>query len=113
VVGVGRIAGEIASVDSLAIRDRVASLIGIVASLNVALFVFNLVPLLPLDGGHIVVGIFDSLRRKIHHARGRPDPGPVDASRLLPLTLVVIVILGGMSLLLMYADIVSPIRLFS
>lgn len=113
VVGVGRIAGEIASVDSLAIRDRVASLIGIVASLNVALFVFNLVPLLPLDGGHIVVGIFDSLRRKLHHARGRPDPGPVDASRLLPLTLVVIVILGGMSLLLMYADIVSPIRLFS
>jgi len=69
--------------------------------------------LVAFDGGHIVVGIFDSLRRKIHHARGRPDPGPVDASRLLPLTLVVIVILGGMSLLLMYADIVNPIRLFS
>ena len=113
VVGVGRIAGEIASVDSLAIRDRVASLIGILASLNVALFVFNLVPLLPLDGGHIVVGVVDALRRKYHHLRGKPDPGPINASRLLPLTLVVIVILGGMSLLLMYADIVSPIRLFS
>jgi hypothetical protein len=37
----------------------------------------------------------------------------VNASRLVPLTLVVVAILGGMSVLLMYADIVNPIRLFS
>lgn len=113
VVGVGRIAGEIASVDSLAVRDRVASLIGIVASLNVALFVFNLVPLLPLDGGHVAVGVFDELRRRWYRARGKKDPGPLNASRLVPVTLAVVAVLAGMSLLLIYADIVNPIRLFS
>lgn len=113
VVGVGRIAGEIASVDALAVSDRIASLIGILASLNVALFVFNLVPLLPLDGGHVAVGIVDEVRRKLYRVQGKADPGPIDAKKLIPLTLVVIVVLASMSLLLMYADIVNPIRLFS
>ena len=113
VVGVGRIAGEIASVDALAVSDRIASLIGILASLNVALFVFNLVPLLPLDGGHVAVGIVDEVRRKLYRVQGKADPGPVDAKKLIPVTLVVIVVLASMSLLLMYADIVNPIRLFS
>ena len=113
VVGVGRIAGEIASVESLAVRDRIASLVGIVASLNVALFVFNLIPLLPLDGGHVAVGLYEGLKRRLYRVLGKKDPGPVNASSLIPVTLVVVVILGGMSLLLMYADIVNPIRLFS
>ena len=112
VVGVGRIAGEIASVDSLAVRDRVASLVGILASLNVALFVFNLIPLLPLDGGHVAVGLYEGAKRRLFRAAGKGDPGPVNASKLIPVTLVVVAILGGMSLLLMYADIVNPIRLF-
>jgi membrane-associated protease RseP (regulator of RpoE activity) len=111
VVGVGRIAGEIASIDSIDPADRVAGFIALLASLNVALFVFNLVPLLPLDGGHVAVALFDGARKRLATLRGRPEPGPINPGRLVPITLVVVVLLVGMSVLLMYADIVNPISL--
>jgi membrane-associated protease RseP (regulator of RpoE activity) len=112
VVGVGRVAGEIASSDTIPVVSRAQAMIGILASLNVALFVFNLIPLMPLDGGHMIAAIYEAIRRRWAKIRRKPDPGPVNIARFVPVTYVVLAVLGSMSLLLIYADIVKPIQLF-
>jgi len=111
VVGIGRMAGEITSINTVPFVDRMAYLVGLVASVNVALLVLNLVPLLPLDGGHVAGALWEGIRRFFAKLFGRKDPGPVDIAKLVPLTLTVVLILGAMSVLLMYADIVKPIAI--
>ena len=112
VVGVGRIAGEVSAMEDVPMESRAATLVGLVAGLNIALFVFNLVPLLPLDGGHIAGALWEALRRGIAKVFRRKDPGPVDIAKALPLTYVVATLLLGMGVLLIYADIVKPVNLF-
>ncbi len=111
VVGVGRLAGEIASINSVPWAERAAALVGLLASLNVALFVFNLIPLMPLDGGHVAGALWEGLRRWLSKLARRPDPGPVDVAKVLPVTFAVVILLGGMSVLLIYADLVKPISI--
>ena len=113
VVGVGRFAGEIAAVDleGYGMVERVADLLGILASLNLALFAFNMIPLLPLDGGHIAGALWEGLRRTVARVRRRPDPGPVDVAKAMPLAYAVFAVVAVMSVLLIYADIVKPITL--
>jgi membrane-associated protease RseP (regulator of RpoE activity) len=116
VVGAARFGGEIASAQGTAAApitfgDKVAPMLGLVASINMALFVFNLIPLLPLDGGHVAGAVWEAVRRRVNRLLHRPDPGPVDVARALPLAYGVASVLIGMSVLLIYADIVRPVRL--
>jgi membrane-associated protease RseP (regulator of RpoE activity) len=111
VVGVGRVAGEIASLDETPVASRASAMIGLVASLNVALGMINLLPLLPLDGGHVLGAVVEGVRRFLAKAFGRRDPGPIDVAKLMPLTFVVVILFGAMSALLIFADLVNPVRL--
>lgn len=111
VVGVGRMAGEVATLNSVPVLDRASVLVGLLASLNVALFVFNLIPLMPLDGGHVAGAIIEGVRRFFAKLFGKKDPGPVDTAKVIPLTFAVVGILGAMSLLLIYADLVNPVKI--
>ncbi|MGV1035836.1 MAG: M50 family metallopeptidase [Candidatus Nanopelagicales bacterium] len=112
VVGVTRISGEVAAAD-LPESWKVAQFLGLVASLNLFLFLFNLIPLLPLDGGHVAGAMWEGIRRRIAKLRHRPDPGPVDVARALPIAYAMAFILIGMSALLLYADVVNPVRIGS
>jgi membrane-associated protease RseP (regulator of RpoE activity) len=105
VVGASRIGGEAAE---LGLPIIFLALLG---GLNVFIGVFNLFPLLPLDGGHVAIIWFEKLRSWWAARRGMPDPGRVDYNKLLPVTYVVLLLFGGLTLLTLTADIVNPIRL--
>ena len=111
-VGVGRIAGEVSSegvgTGAIPFSARLSSMLSLLGSLNLALFAFNLVPLLPLDGGHVAGACWEGVRRVWARRRGRPDPGPVDTARMLPVGQVVLVALVVMALVLIWVDIVAP-----
>lgn len=110
IVGAGRVSGDIASAQA-PVWVRVQAFIGLLASVNVALAVFNLIPLLPLDGGHIVGALWEWVRRGLARLRDRPDPGFVDVAKAIPLAYAVAGLIVLSSVLLIYADVVDPVRL--
>ena len=111
VVGVARVSAQTASDPKLASREKIATFLLIIASLNIFVGLFNLLPLLPLDGGHMAIAVIDGLRRARARRKGSPAPPEIDVERLMPLTMAVFAILAVLSLLLLAADIFNPINL--
>ncbi|MEO0016567.1 MAG: hypothetical protein RL589_1048 [Actinomycetota bacterium] len=111
VVGVARVSGQAVGSDKLTPMERLATFVLIVASLNIFVGIFNLLPILPLDGGHMAVAIADEIRAFLARLRGRPRPAPIDVTVLTPITMVVFVVLATLTLLLLVADVINPVTL--
>jgi membrane-associated protease RseP (regulator of RpoE activity) len=110
VVDVARVSGQISS-SGASTGDIVASLLLLIAELNLFVGIFNLLPLLPLDGGHVAIIGFEQVRSRVYRLIGRRDPGRVDIMKVLPLTYAVVAAFVGLSLILLYAGVANPIRL--
>jgi len=94
----------------LTIRDRTAYLLSLLGIVNLFVALFNFIPLLPLDGGHIAGALYEAARRGIAKLRRRPDPGYADVAQMLPIAYTAATVLIVMGAMLVWADIVSPIR---
>lgn len=105
VVGASRLGGELWQ------RGDIPTWLVFLAAVNFFIGLFNLLPLLPLDGGHIAVAWFDKARSWVYAVLGRPDPGRVNPEKMWPVTYAVILVMGGFFLLTLAADIINPVRL--
>ncbi len=110
VVGVAQASAATASDQALSFGDKLETFLLIIASLNIFVGIFNLLPLLPLDGGHMAVALVDGFRRRRASRAGDSQPAPIDLEKLMPITVVVFVFLVGLSLMLLAADIFNPVH---
>ena len=133
VVGIGRLGGDIAQSNVFNAQDKAFALISLLATVNLLLFFFNLLPLLPLDGGHVAGALVEAakrgrarLRERAMAARGAGDASDpdaakaaaarrrqiyVDTAQMVPVMYAVASVLILVTLLVVYADIVKPVTL--
>ncbi|MDH6137240.1 membrane-associated protease RseP (regulator of RpoE activity) [Kitasatospora sp. MAA4] len=109
-VGAARVGGEVAALH-LPASQRIAFLVNLLAGVNLSLFLFNMLPLLPLDGGHVAGALWESVRRRAAKLFQRPDPGPFDVAKLMPVAYVVATIFIGFTLLVLVADVINPVKI--
>ena len=111
VVGAARVSGDAVSSNKLNNTERFGTFLLLVASLNIFVGLFNLLPLLPLDGGHMAVAIADEIRAFFARLRGKPRPAGIDVNVLTPITMTVFAVLAVLTAILLIADIFNPVSL--
>ena len=110
IVGAGNDTGQVIGAD-IGWQQKVTFVVLIIASLNIFVGLFNLLPLLPLDGGHIAVVLYERARAYVARLRGRPDPGLVDMRKLIPVSFGIFAVLVFIGLMLIMADLVNPVSI--
>ena len=108
VVGATEVSGQIFAAEA-GWKEKLDAYLQLVISVNIFLGTLNVLPLLPLDGGHLAVVCYERIRVRINRLRGRPDPGTVDMAKLMPVTYLVFMLLVGLGLLLILADVFNPL----
>jgi membrane-associated protease RseP (regulator of RpoE activity) len=110
VVGAANLTGDVVAAN-IGWQQKVSVVLLIIIEVNIFVGIFNLLPLLPLDGGHLAVVLFERARAWIARLLRRPDPGPVDIKRLIPVSVGVFALIVAFGLLLIAADILNPLSL--
>ncbi len=110
VIGISRISGDIAA-SALPWQGKVSTLLMLLAGFNIFVGVFNMLPLLPLDGGHVAVLAYERLRAWLARRKGLPEPPRPDLNKLMPVAYAVIVLFATATLLVLAADIFKPIQI--
>ncbi len=110
IIGVAKLSGDIAKVD-VPFNEKVVANLMLFASLNMALFIFNLLPFTPLDGGHILTCVWEAIMRLYYKYRYNKEFGYVDNAKMMPLTYIVVGLLGAMTIFLMIVDIFNPLSI--
>ncbi len=111
VVGVARVSGQAVGNSESTGSERLALFLLIIASLNIFVGIFNLLPILPLDGGHMAVAIADEIRAFFARLRSKPRPAGIDVNVLTPITMTVFALLAVLTAILLIADIFNPVSL--
>ncbi|WP_150238916.1 M50 family metallopeptidase [Nocardiopsis quinghaiensis] len=111
IVGISRIGGEIMA-QGLPVADTAAIMLQILAGVNLFLFAFNMLPILPLDGGHMAGAFWEWAKRGWARLFRRPEPAPVDVAMLTPVAYVVVACFLVFSVVLLVADLFNPVKLF-
>jgi membrane-associated protease RseP (regulator of RpoE activity) len=111
IVGAGRISAEIVD-SSAAVKDKIVLFLQLLAGFNMSLFLLNMLPLLPLDGGHILGAVIEWIKRGWARIRRKPDPEPFDVAKLMPVAYIVALLFIGLTVLTLVADVVNPVKLF-
>ncbi|MCW2767661.1 MAG: peptidase [Nocardioides sp.] len=111
IVGGGRLAGETVSQQAFPVTEKAVFLLMLIGAFNFFIGMFNFLPLLPLDGGHIAGALWEAVRRGLARLRGRADPGYVDVAKLLPVAYGVASLMLVMGVVLIVGDLVVPVHL--
>ncbi|HEX6451509.1 MAG TPA: site-2 protease family protein [Trebonia sp.] len=109
-VGIAEVTGQAVAANT-SLENKVSFIVLIIASVNIFIGLFNLVPLLPLDGGHIAVVIWERIRAWFARLRHRADPGLVDYTKLVPVSLSVFAVLVVFGVLLMISNVINPVNI--
>ena len=111
-VGAAQVTGQ-AVAANVGWEYKVTFVLLLIAEINIFWGVFNLLPLLPMDGGHIAIVIWERIRAWFARLRRRPDPGLVDYRRLIfiPVSFGIFGVIALFSLLLVYANIINPVNI--
>jgi membrane-associated protease RseP (regulator of RpoE activity) len=111
IVGITQLAGEVNSNSNANLADRIYLNLMLLGSLNLALFAFNMIPLPPLDGGHIAGGIYEYAKRGIYRLLVKPDPGIADTALLAPIANLMFLVLMFAGLAMIIVDLIKPLVL--